>query len=126
METDFDVKPPSKKDHWEVYGQWFRLPISVEWIDQNDVARVSFDTGIPLLNAQKQALEEVFKDDRKDEGCYWVNRRKLESIGNITDKEDLESVVIWHPPPAKVTLRATRDPDTEDFLARLVAQGFFK
>lgn len=125
METENGVNN-FRSEFYEIFSQWWRLPVLVRWIEQNDVAQVSFDTGIPLLKSQVSQLHSKFSSDRFDGQFYWVLRSKLESIGHKTERENLEDCVIWNPPPAKVTMRSKGDPDTDEMLARLVEAGYFK
>lgn len=115
-----------RSEFYEIFGTWWRLPVSVAWIEQSDVGRVSLDAGTPLLKSQVAELQHTFKDDRFDGQFYWVLRSKLEAIGHKTERENIEDIVIWRPPPAKVVMRENQDPDNDEMLQRLVDAGFFK
>lgn len=125
-DSEIIVKQETEKKVWEVFGQFWRLPVEVQFIDQNDVASVRFCDGFPMLECQKDVLRTTFASDRWDGHCWWVLRSKLESIGHPTDRENPESIVVWAPPAKKVTLSKERDPDTDAMLAKLVEAGYFK
>lgn len=113
-----------RENNYKILGAWWCLPVRARWIDQNDVAEIT--AAIPLLQCQLAVLKETFKDSNYDGTAFWVLRNRLESVGAPIGETELESCVIWHPPPAKVTIRPDTDPDTEAMLSDLVSRGFFK
>lgn len=121
-----DPQTSVKHEVWEIFGPWWKLPVRVRWIDQNDVAAISFCEDLPLLQCQQEVIKDLFKNELFRDDCWWVHRKTLERVGHIATQDNLELTVVWRPPPATVTARPNKDPELEEFLARLVEIGYFK
>lgn len=108
------------RETWSISGEYWRLPLAVEWPDnQNQIAAIRIGGGIRLLDIQRDAAVERLTQlgARFVNGRWRMDRAQLERHCQPEGEIDPETIVEWQP-PSRISFRSVPAKQAEKYRNR--------